>query len=196
MGVGARLGIRTRTSRHRAGVLPLHQRAVGRASPNRRVPPSFWTGLRQAGRSRPYVTSQACHGMTVRRAHPADTMGTPTGLAPVFRLGRQCAGSDPMPRCMIRRDNRFRTTPETVPATCGSAVFRRHPGGLGQEPHAAIQGTPPTAGWVSCPIPRTRWGVDGRADGMGTARPRIRCAGCASYSVPEPSASRPHEWRP
>lgn len=50
-------------------------------------------------------------------------------------------------------------------------MFRRYPGGLGQEPHAATQGTPPTAGWVSCPIPRTRWGVDGRADGMGTARP-------------------------
>lgn len=50
-----------------------------------------------------------CHGVTVRRAHPADTMGTPTGPAPVTSSRTAMRrGATPMPRCMIRRDDRER----------------------------------------------------------------------------------------
>lgn len=123
------------------------------------------------GEARP---PRGCDGRADRR-HP----GRPSRTA--MRRGRPCASP---------HDS---TDDRGQPRECGECIVCRHPGGLGQEPHAATQGTPPTAGWVSRPIPRTRWGVNGRADGMGTARPRIRCAGCASYSVPEPSALRPHE---
>lgn len=135
-------------------------------------------------------TTVVCHGVTVRRARPADATGRTDRPRPgppsrtAMRRGRPCASP---------HDS---TDDRGQPRECGECIVCRHPGGLGQEPHAATQGTPPTAGWVSRPIPRTRWGVDGRADGMGTARPRIRCAGCASYSVLEPSALRPHERRP
>lgn len=191
MGVGARLGIRTRTSRHRAGVLPLHQRAVGRASPNRRMPPSIRMvrgGPGAPGPASHHGCPSGCDG-EARPPRGCDGTHRPARPGPPSRTAIR--GERPQAsRCVIRRSNRGQ------PRECGECIVCRHPGGLGQEPHAATQGTPPTAGWVSCPIPRTRWGVDGRADGMGTARPRIRCAGCASYSVLEPSALRPHERRP
>ena len=85
MGVGARLGIRTRTSRHRGGraaVTPAGRRP-GVPEPAYATIHSGWvcgkpgaSGLRHA--------KVVCHGVTVRRAHPADTMGTPTGPAPVI----------------------------------------------------------------------------------------------------------------
>lgn len=171
-----------------AGVLPLHQRAVGRASPNRRMPPSI--RMVRGGPGAP---------------GPASHHGCLSWCDGEARPPRGCDGTHrpAPPRSPVSDGNTRGATPSVSlrdstddrgqPRECGECIVCRHPGGLGQEPHAATQGTPPTAGWVSCPIPRTRWGVDGRADGMGTARLRIRCAGCASYSVPEPSASRPHE---
>lgn len=176
--------IRTVTSRHRGGraaVTPAGGR-TGVPEPAYATIHSGWV-LRQDGCSRP-TSRRSCLSWRDGEARPPRRYDGhadwPRPCPPCRTTMRR--GATPMPRCMIRRDNRFGRAPETVPAACGSAVFRRHPGGLGQEPHAATQGTPPTAGWVSCPIPRTRWGVDGRADGMGTARPRIRCAGHASYS--------------
>lgn len=111
-------------------------------------------------------TTVVRQGVTVRRAHPADATGRTDRPRPGPPSRTAIRGERPQAsRCVIRRSNRGQ------PRECGECIVCRHPGGLGQEPHAATQGTPPTAGWVSRPIPRTRWGVDGRADGMGTARP-------------------------
>ena len=57
--------------------------------------------LRWTGCSRPCVTPQACRGMTVRRARPADATGRTDRPRPGPRVGRQCAGE--RPRCLAVR---------------------------------------------------------------------------------------------
>ena len=97
-------------------------------------------------------TTVVCHGVTVRRARPADATDTPTGPAPVPRVGRQCAGNNPMPRCMIRRDDRgrrLRPFPQPVgrlfppsPRRTGARAARGDSGNsshcwVGEPPHPA-----------------------------------------------------------
>lgn len=71
------------------------------------------------------------HGVTVRRARPADATGAPTGATPVARLERRCAGGDRAPRRMIRRmtgvspANAGNASSAVTPADWGKSRTRR-----------------------------------------------------------------------